>query len=46
MSERVGFSVEEEVKDSILVFEDDVFFFLLGSEGEDLFDFWKHDVIG
>lgn len=46
MGEGVGFSVEEEIKDSIFVFEDGVFFFLLGSEGEDLLDFWKHDVIG
>jgi hypothetical protein len=46
MSEGVGFSVEEEVKDVTLVLKNNILFFLLRSEGEYLFDLCEHDVMG
>ncbi len=45
MGERVGFSVEEEVKDVTLVLKNNIKFFLLRSECEYLFDFCEHDVM-
>lgn len=45
VGEGVGFSVEEEVKDVVLVLKNNILFFLLWSEGEYLFDFCEHDVM-
>lgn len=45
MSERVSFSIEEEIEDTIIRFKDDLLFFLLGSESEYFLNLREHDVI-
>lgn len=44
MGEGVGFAVEEEVEDAVVVFEDDFLFFFFGGECEDFLYFCEHDV--
>ena len=45
MSKWVGFLVEEHVKYTIVISENDVFLFFFRSESEDFLNFGKHDVI-